>query len=116
MEKKKVKIEIELDEDMINLLKDVVESERQVDADVLCEVGTGMKSEWRYLIRKLAGKMVYQVYRLKDINAIDNYDNREYAGDILYNKQDAILLAGRLNAKEKAPGAAGILRLHCNPM
>lgn len=59
-----------------------------------------MKSEWRYLIRKLAGKIVYQVYRLKDMNAIDNYDNREYAGDILHNKQEAISLAERMNAKE----------------
>ena len=59
-----------------------------------------MKSEWRYLIRKLAGQMVYQVYRLKDMNAIDNYDNREYAGDILHNKQEAISLAERMNAKE----------------
>lgn len=66
-----------------------------------------MKSEWRFLIRKLAGEMVYQVYRLKNMNAVDNYDNREYAGDILHNKRDAMSLAGRLNAKEKALEAAG---------
>lgn len=80
---------------------------RQVDDDILCEGGTEMKSEWRYLIRKLAGEMVYQVYRLKDMNAIDNYDNREYAGDILHNKQEAISLAERMNAKEKAPSWEG---------
>jgi len=62
-----------------------------------------MKSEWRFLIRKLAGEMVYQVYRLKNMNAVDDYDNREYAGDILHNKREAMALAGRLNAKEKRP-------------
>ena len=66
-----------------------------------------MKSEWRFLIRKLAGEMVYQVYRLKNMNAVDNYDNREYVGDILHNKRDAMSLAERMNAKEKAPEAAG---------
>lgn len=66
-----------------------------------------MKSEWRFLIRKLADEMVYQVYRLKNMNAVDNCDNREYAGDILHNKRDAMSLAGRLNAKEKALEAAG---------
>ena len=65
-----------------------------------------MKSAWRFLIRKLAGKIVYQVYRLKNMNAVDDYDNREYAGDILHNKREAMALAGRLNAKEKAPEAA----------
>ena len=54
-----------------------------------------MKSEWRFLIRKLAGEMVYQVYRLKNMNAVDDYDNREYAGDILHNKREAMALAGR---------------------
>ena len=59
-----------------------------------------MKSEWRFLIRKLAGKMVYQVYRLKDMNTVDDYDNREHTGGILHDKREAMALAERLNKEE----------------
>ena len=59
-----------------------------------------MKGEWRFLIRKLAGKMVYQVYRLKDRNTVDDHDNREYTGGILHDKREAMKLAAKMNEEE----------------
>ena len=67
-----------------------------------------MKSEWKISSMYLCGKKVYQVYRIKDMRAVDHSGNREYAGGLLHDEREAAALADKLNAeaKEKAPEAA----------
>ena len=67
-----------------------------------------MKSEWKISSMYLCGKKVYQVYRTKDMRAVDHSGNREYAGGLLHDEQEAMARAEKLNAeaKEKAPEAA----------
>ena len=67
-----------------------------------------MKSAWKISSMYLCGKKVYQVYRIKDMRAVDHSGNREYAGGLLYDEREAVALADKLNAeaKEKAPDAA----------
>ena len=67
-----------------------------------------MKSEWKVSSMYLCGKKVYQVYRIKDMRAVDHSGNREYAGGLLHDEREAAALADKLNAeaKEKAPDAA----------
>lgn len=49
-----------------------------------------MKSEWRVTCNFIAGHgYLYQVYRLKDKDAVDHSGNREFSGSIYNDKQDA---------------------------
>ena len=65
-----------------------------------------MKSAWKISSQYLCGRKVYQVYRIKDVNAVDHSGNREYAGKLTDDEAAALALANRLNTKEKAPEAA----------
>ena len=59
-----------------------------------------MKSEWKISSMYLGGKKVYQVYRIKDTNAVDHSGNREYAGKWYKDKADAQAVVDEMNAKE----------------
>ena len=56
-----------------------------------------MKSEWKVSSMYLCGKKVYQVYRIKDMRAVDHSGNREYAGGLLHDEREAVVLAEKLN-------------------
>ena len=59
-----------------------------------------MKSEWRVTSQYRDGKQIFQVYRLRDVNAVDHSGNREYSGGIFDNDDDAEKLADELNKVE----------------
>mgnify|MGYP000845936981 FL=1 len=40
-----------------------------------------MKSEWRVTCNYICGGLVYNVYRLRDLDGIDHSGNREYVDD-----------------------------------
>lgn len=40
-----------------------------------------MKSEWRVTCNYICGGLVYNVYRLRDLDEIDHSGNREYVDD-----------------------------------
>lgn len=69
-----------------------------------------MKSAWKIRSQYLGGKKIYQVYRLKDMDADDQIGNRTYAGAWRRDKAEAVALMEKLNkeidGKEKAPEAA----------
>ena len=69
-----------------------------------------MKSAWKIRSQYLGGKKIYQVYRLKDMDADDQICNRTYAGAWRRDKAEAMALMEKLNTaeaeKEKAPEAA----------
>ena len=48
----------------------------------------------------LCGKKVYQVYRIKDMRAVDHSGNREYAGKLTDDEAEAMALAENLNREE----------------
>lgn len=60
-----------------------------------------MKSAWKIRSQYLGGKKIYQVYRLKDMDADDQIGNRTYAGAWKRDKAEALALAEQLN-KERA--------------
>lgn len=60
-----------------------------------------MKSAWKISSQYLCGRKVYQVYRIKDVNAVDHSGNREYAGKLTDDEAAALALAEQLN-KERA--------------
>ena len=68
-----------------------------------------MKSAWKIRSQYLGGKKIYQVYRLKDMDADDQIGNRTYAGAWRRDKAEAAALMEKLNKeeaeKEKAPRA-----------
>lgn len=58
-----------------------------------------MKSEWRVCTTPVDGKMLYGVYRLRDVSEIHHSGNMEMRG--YYNEEsDAEAEARRLNEKE----------------
>ena len=69
-----------------------------------------MKSAWKIRSQYLGGKKIYQVYRLKNMDADDQIGNRTYAGAWRRDKAEAVALMEKLNKdeaeKEKAPDAA----------
>ena len=69
-----------------------------------------MKSAWKIRSQYLGGQKIYQVYRLKDMDADDQIGNRTYAGAWRRDKAEAVALMEKLNKeeaeKEKAPIAA----------
>ena len=69
-----------------------------------------MKGAWKIRSQYLGGKKIYQVYRLKDMDADDQIGNRTYAGAWKRDKAEAVALAEKLNKeeaeKERAPEAA----------
>ena len=56
-----------------------------------------MKSAWKISSQYLCGRKVYQVYRIKDVNAVDHSGNREYAGKLTDDEVAALALAEQLN-------------------
>ncbi len=64
-----------------------------------------MKSKWKVTSQYVGGEKIYQVYRLRDINAIDHSGNREYVRFITSDKKEAEAMA---IAKNKETDNAGI--------
>lgn len=54
-------------------------------------------SEWRISTNIVAGKKLYQVYRLKDKDAVDHSGNRETRGGLYEEEWCAERLAAALN-------------------
>lgn len=48
-----------------------------------------MQSEWRISSMYLGDEQVFQVYRLRDVNAVDHAGNREYRKGMFYNEDEA---------------------------
>ena len=69
-----------------------------------------MKSAWKIRSQYLGGQKIFQVYRLKDMDADDQIGNRTYAGAWRRDKAEAVALMEKLNKeeaeKEKTPEAA----------
>lgn len=56
-----------------------------------------MKGKWKVASNCIGGEMMYIVYRLRDVDAVDHSGNREYAGEYIKNKAAALLRAEALN-------------------
>lgn len=64
-----------------------------------------MKSKWKVTSQYVGGEKIYQVYRLRDINAVDHSGNREYVPKFITNdKKEAEAMA---IAKNKETDNAG---------
>lgn len=59
-----------------------------------------MKSLWRVMTREVAGRIFYQVYRLKDVCADNTDKNRETWGGYYETEKEAANLAGFLNKED----------------
>lgn len=59
-----------------------------------------MKSEWRVLTNNADGKLIYQVYRLRDKQKVMHTGNMEFSGGIFETKAAAEELAALLNREE----------------
>lgn len=58
-----------------------------------------MKSEWRVSSNPVGGQMLYGVYRIRDLAAVDHSGNREER-EYYDTETDAQAEADRLNRKE----------------
>lgn len=59
-----------------------------------------MKSDWFVSSNSIAGVMMYQAQRIKDMRIVDHSGNREYAGRWYKDKADAQAIVDEMNAKE----------------
>lgn len=57
--------------------------------------------EWKVSSNPIGGKTFYQVYRIRDIDAVDHSGNRETRGGLYESRLDAERLADTLNAEER---------------
>ena len=55
---------------------------------------------WKVSSNFIGDRKVYQVYRLRDTNAVDNSGNRECSGGYMTERSEAENLAEVLNQKE----------------
>lgn len=58
-----------------------------------------MRSPWKVDSKVIDGWTKYAVYRLRDANAPDHFENREYATEYMTDKGKALTVANRLNGK-----------------
>lgn len=58
-----------------------------------------MKSKWQITGQRVGNTDIYQVYRLRDINAIDHAGNREYFSGTFDNEVAAQAVADKLNGE-----------------
>lgn len=59
------------------------------------------ENPWKVTSNPVGDKCIYGVYRFIDPDEVDHSGNREFYGEYLTNKQEAITLAARLNEEEK---------------
>ena len=57
--------------------------------------------EWKVSSNPIGGKTFYQVYRIRDIDAVNHSGNRETRGGLYESRLDAERLADTLNAEER---------------
>lgn len=58
-----------------------------------------MMSKWQISWQRIGYEDIYQVYRLRDINAIDHAGNREYFSGTFDNEAAAQAVADKLNGE-----------------
>ena len=59
-----------------------------------------MKGEWK-VSQNYIGKIVWQVYRSRNVGALDHAGNREYADGVFSTEAEAQAYADYLNAEEQ---------------
>jgi len=57
--------------------------------------------EWRVSMNFFGGDKWYTVYRIRDLDQIDHNGNREYHGEYMLDRDEALAIAERLNKEEK---------------
>ena len=63
-----------------------------------------MKSTWKVSTNVMGAEKFYQIYRLYDVQKIDNSGNREVYNKIFEDKEEAIVTCRELNAEENYGG------------
>ncbi|HCR83893.1 hypothetical protein [Muricomes intestini] len=58
-----------------------------------------MVGKWKVQSNPVGGNMMYAVYRLRDVDAVDHSGNREYASGYIEDKDTALTIAEGLNRK-----------------
>lgn len=61
-----------------------------------------MKGKWKVSCNPICGENKYIVVRLRDINEIDHSGNCEYGSEYMSSKEEAQILADKLNSEETA--------------
>ena len=59
------------------------------------------RSEWRLSSQYFGDNKLWQVYYLRDVDAVDHAGNRVYAEGIFETREEAAELAAKLNAAER---------------
>lgn len=58
------------------------------------------ENPWKVTSNPVGDKYIYGVYRFIDPNEVDHSGNREFYGEYLTDKQEAIALAEKLNEED----------------
>ena len=56
-----------------------------------------MGNEWKVALHPIGGHKLYRVYRIIDAQVSDNPGNRDYYGNFVRTKEEADLIADKLN-------------------
>lgn len=59
-----------------------------------------MKGPWKVTSNVIDGKKMYAIYRLKDVNEVDQSGNREIAGEYVEDRLTVEIAAEYMNEKE----------------
>lgn len=59
-----------------------------------------MTGKWDITSNLIGGNMMYAVYRLRDVSAVDHSGNRELATGYIDSREEAEKIADKLNAAE----------------
>jgi hypothetical protein len=60
-----------------------------------------LKSPWKITSNPIGDRTIYGVYRLIDTAEVDHSGNREFYGDYVGTKEEALAIAKRLNDQGK---------------
>ena len=60
-----------------------------------------MTSPWKVTSNPIGDRIMYAVYRVIDVNAVDHSGNREFATDFMEDQMDALVIAQDLNEMEE---------------
>jgi len=74
----------------VSIVMDMIFSGREVKA----------MSEWKVASQYLNGRYIFQVYRHRNVNAVDHSGNREYKDELFDDEAAAQAFADELNAQE----------------
>lgn len=69
-----------------------------------------MKGKWKVTANPIGDEVMYAVYRLRNVNAVDHSGNREFATSYMESVEEAMKMAAELNTVTEKDSGDGNLQ------